>query len=118
MRGSITERNKYPINGRPDKVGHFLFNGVQVDFFDFYTKSGVHYLINESYLPVIEDMNGIIDNLHTFTYFSKSEIHDITCRVREIFLTTSFNGKIEVVFDVNLPKDKVRSAKLDILINE
>ena len=118
MRGNLTERNKYPVKGRPDKVGHFLFNGVQVNFYDFYDKLGVHYLVDESYLSTIQDMSGIIDNLHTFIYRDKSEIHDITCRVKEIFLTTSFNGKIEVVFEINIPKDKARSAKLDILINE
>jgi hypothetical protein len=77
------------------------------------------FMIDESYFDKLVHLSKFISNLSILLKSGKGGYHEVTysnCIVSEIYRTTNFPGKMEVVFSIGIPIEKVREMKLGLLI--
>lgn len=101
------------------KRGKLTFCGVDIPY-DSKDKDLLnYYLIDESYFDKLVELSKFFDNLTDTSYESNGFITHIVynnCVIDKIYRTTNFPGKMEVVFALNIPIDRIRDIKLNLLI--
>lgn len=103
----------------PVEIGHFTFNGIKVPFYDCYGNyTGKCYLIDSDYQSTIEDLSKSIGDIQEDIYKDNSDATYHNSYINEVFLTTNFEGKMEVRFITNIPTHIMREIKLKLIINE
>lgn len=99
-------------------IGYFIFSGVKFTFYDAFTSYRTrNYLIDISLLNDIKSVSKSIGKIYEDVYANNSDSEYLNARVSKVHLDTNFPGKIEVQFEINIPTDKMRDIKLDLLIS-
>ena len=116
MRKNITLRQH---GEKRDSIGHFEFSGITVPFYDAYgSYNGRSYLVDEKYIDDIKKVSKNLGKVYEDIYSDSGDSEYINGYITNLYLTTNFPGKIEVCFVLNIPIDKVRDIKLNMIINE
>jgi hypothetical protein len=99
-------------------IGYFMFSGVKFPFYDAYSSyKSRNYLIDISLLNDIKSVSKSIGKIYEDIYSENSDSEYLNARVAKVHIDTNFPGKIEVQFEINIPTDKMRDIKLDLLIS-
>ena len=101
--------------------GHFTFNGVSIPFINKHNykyDKRVSYLTSEEYFNKIKNIPKLIGDLVEEIPSGVLNTLYVNSYIEKIYLTTNFPGNIEVCFGVDLPPNKIRSIKLDVLIED
>jgi hypothetical protein len=101
------------------KFGKLTFRGVDIPFDAKNPRNKNSYLIDESYFDKLVELSKFFDNLSETTYESNGFTTNIVyqnCIIDKIHRTTNFPGKMEVTFGINIPIQRIRDIKLNLLI--
>lgn len=105
------------IKDRGD-IGHFIFSDIKFPFYDAYSSySARNYLIDISLLNDIKSVSKSIGKIYEDIYANNADSEYLNARVWRVHIDTNIPGKIEVKFEINIPKDRMRDMKLDLLIS-
>lgn len=116
MRKNLTLRQ---YGEKRDSIGHFEFGGVTIPFYDAYgSYNGRNYLVDEKYINDIKCVSKNLGKIYEDIYSDSADSEYQNGYITNLYLTTNFPGKVEVCFTTNIPTDKVRDIKLNMVIND
>ena len=101
------------------RFGKLIFQGVDIAYDAKNPRVKYSYLIDESYFDKLVELSKNFDNLSEFSYESNGMVTEVMyqrCVINEIHRTTNFPGKMEVVFGIDIPIQRIRDIKLNLLI--
>lgn len=98
------------------KRGKLTFCGVDIPYD---AKDKYSYLIDEGYFDKLVELSKFFDNLTETSYQSNGFLTTMiykNCVIDKIHRTTNFPGKMEVTFGIDIPIERIREIKLNLLI--
>lgn len=116
MRKNVTLRQ---YGEKRESIGHFVFGETTIPFYDAYgTYNGRNYLVDEKYINDIKLVSKNLGKIYEDVYSDSADSEYLNAYMTNLYLTTNFPGKMEVCFVTNIPTDKVRDIKLNMIISD
>lgn len=100
-------------------IGYFRFNNKEIPFGRNKSKYNRRsYLVDEKYIDDIKNISKSIGILYEDVYSDSGDSEFKNSYIDKLYLTTNIPNMIEVSFITNLPIDKIRDYKINLLITD